>query len=192
LTFNTIAIAGINGKMLIWDLIKNEKIRSTLGFFQMTDPSFKILVGWGHDDINPLKIFDFDTEKELHLLNNKTRIKILTIAFSPNEKILAGGGNEGVIIWNFETGEEIQKIDKFMNIKFHEHLDQVFSIVFSSDGCSLWTTGRDGIIQIWDINTGKNVGSLQGKNLISEIYMSNNGQTLIGVSGRQKIDVWSQ
>jgi WD40 repeat protein len=188
---DTIAIAGINGKTVIWDLIKNEKIRSSLQLYWMIDPSFKVLVSWGNDNVNPIKIFDFTTEKEIFTLRNKAGIKVLTIAFSPNGKFLAGGGHEGIIIWELETGECIQTINKFKNIKFHEHLDQIFSIIFSLDNSTLLSTGKDGIIQIWDCNTGKNVGTIPGENLTGQIYMSNDSKTLIGFNSfTQKVDVW--
>jgi WD40 repeat protein len=186
---DTILFSQINGKMVAWNLIKNEKISSGVLDYCSISPDCKKFIGIEGDE-KSLEVLDLATGKLINVLKSKSGIRVQNLTFSQNGKFLAGGGYEGITIWNFETGECVQVIDKFKNIRFHEHLDQILSIVFNSDDNNLWTTGRDGTIQFWDMTTGKNIGTIQSENPISKIYMSNDCQTLIGVSGRQKIEVW--
>jgi tricorn protease-like protein len=179
-----------------WELKKSKKIRSSVHGYWLISPNCKILVGRDEDDYQSFKIWDLTTEQKLKVLHSKSTIQVSEIAFSRNGRLLAGGGTEGIMIWDVETGEVIQIIDKFKNIRFHEHLDNICSVVFSPDGNFLLSAGSDGLIQIWSINTGKNIHTLQGRVRIHHIYMSNDDQTLIGlgihpVDFSQEIEVWA-
>jgi len=80
---------------------------------------------------------------------------IMSAAFSPDGTLLATIGtvwigektpweHQGEIcLWDVAT--------KKLLIKFHAHYGSVTSAVFSPDGKSLATTGRDGKINLWDV-----------------------------------------
>ncbi|MCG9129822.1 trypsin-like peptidase domain-containing protein [Candidatus Poribacteria bacterium] len=85
------------------------------------------------------------------------------IAFNPNGSILAIGGNKGIIILDIQKilyhpnyKSHVYLIDKFdetgrYKVTLKGHTSSVSSVVFSSDGRTLASGGKDGTILFWDI-----------------------------------------
>ncbi len=70
---------------------------------------------------------------------------ITTITYSADGKLLATGGEDGMIwIWDAETGEEVRRL--------WGHTGVVRSIVFSNDGKKLVSASDDGSIRIWYVD----------------------------------------
>ena len=183
------------GQMIVWDLKEAKKIRSCSPIsstYWLISPDCKTLVGREYE--KSIKVWNLITGEEIRKIQVRSAIRSLKITFDRNWKLLAGGrGNDCIIIWDFETGSEIKVIDNSNNPSFQEHLNHIYDLIFSLDGNNLFSTGNDGIIQVWDVNTGKNVGTIPGGDSTNQLYMSNDGQTLIGFSAfTQKIDVWKQ
>jgi WD40 repeat protein len=187
---DSILVSQINNRMIIWDLTKLEKIRTCnqiLDEHWIVSSDNKKLVGRQSETC--LRTSDLITGNQLNILRTK---RLQKIVFSHNGKLLAGSGDGGFMICDFETNATIQVVSKYNNTKFQEHLGSVCDIIFSIDDNYLLTTGMDGLIQAWNISTGENIGTIKGDNLISEICMSSDGKTLIGMSNSQEIDVWKQ
>ena len=67
---------------------------------------------------------------------------VLSVAFSPNGKIVADGYRNGIInLWDAITGELLETLNG--------HSSDVFSVVFSQDGRSLASGSNDKTINIW-------------------------------------------
>ncbi|WP_448268206.1 WD40 repeat domain-containing protein [Nostoc sp. DSM 114159] len=141
-----------------------------------------------------IKVWDLRTGQVTRTLESKgIETTIHGLVLSPNEQLLAGSKIDAILIWDFQTGQQIQKIDKFKNVRLHKHLDTVYSLIFSPDGKVLLSTGTDGLIQAWDVSTGKHIGTIQGQNFIFTIFMSNDAQTLVGIGGsgnHKTAEVW--
>src|ERR1700722_5391953 len=83
----------------------------------------------------------------------RTADAILSLAYSPNGKILASGGrNDAVLLWDAESGALLRKLDE----------QWVWALAFSPDGKYLATGGANKIVRVWDAVTGKEVSQLQG------------------------------
>jgi WD40 repeat protein len=68
---------------------------------------------------------------------------VLSAALSPDEKVIASGGEDNtVILWNIDTGEEIRRL--------RGHEKQVRHVIFSPDGLRLASASDDGTVKIWD------------------------------------------
>jgi WD40 repeat protein len=78
-----------------------------------------------------------------------------SLAFSPDGKVLASGGTDGLVkVWSVKPPKEKFVIDG--------HVGAVDSVQFAPDGKTLLTTGSgDGRFQIWDAATGKSKGKYE-------------------------------
>jgi WD40 repeat protein len=80
------------------------------------------------------------------LLQGNTPDNIRSIALSSDEKILATLNDGGILFWNFESGEIIQRLTK-SDTRYSER------IAFNSDG-KLLAVGNIGSVELWDVATG--------------------------------------
>jgi WD40 repeat protein len=81
---------------------------------------------------------------------------VLAVAYSPDGRMLAGGGFEKAIrVWDARTGKTLFSL---------EGPKQTIrrSVAFSPDGKLLASSGDDGLILFWDLQTGKLERSLRG------------------------------
>lgn len=173
---------GVQGQMMIWDLPAGKKIRARIGTITVKwvmSPDSKIVVGEDYFD-SSIKVWDLITGETLHPLDNRYAIKVCHLTFSRDGKLLAGGGFDGIKIWDCTTGQQVQRVEKVNNIQYHQHLDNVYNLIFSPDGKTLLSSGSDGLIQVWDVSSGKNIGTIKGQNSINQIAMSYDGQILVG------------
>ena len=94
-------------------------------------------------DISTVRIWDVATEGLRHILEGDRNLA-LTLAFSPDGKILAGGF-ETIRLWNAETGDELSKLDG--------HTALVYTITFSPDAKILASGDTSGKIILWDLDS---------------------------------------
>jgi len=83
--------------------------------------------------------------------------KIQTFAFSPDGKTLASGSSWGdttIRLWNVNTGENIAT--------FHGIEDPVKSVTFSSNGQLIASAKLNGIVELWDVASGKRIDTKHG------------------------------
>jgi hypothetical protein len=66
----------------------------------------------------------------------------LSVSFSPDGKLLAGGGLDHCVrIWKVATGQEISTLVG--------HDSTIFDVAFSPDGQSIAASGEDGSVKLW-------------------------------------------
>lgn len=118
----------------------------------------------------------------------KKGLPVNSLAFSPNGKILASGGDDCKIkLWDPYTGQEVKTLD--------ENSDYIIHIItFSPDGKLLASGDDEGYIKIWDIETGKNENEDERKHekAITSLSFSPDGKTLVSGSKDKTIRIWQK
>jgi WD40 repeat protein len=109
---------------------------------------------------------------------------ILSVAFSPDSKLLATGDADGEIrIWRVEDGRKL--------LSCQGHTDWVWSVAFSPDGQQLASGSSDHTIKLWDLSSGQCYRTLKGHpRQVWTVAFSPNGQHLASGSEDNSIKLW--
>ncbi|MFN7931514.1 MAG: WD40 repeat domain-containing protein [Blastocatellia bacterium] len=82
---------------------------------------------------------------------------IRSVAFDPQGRILASGGDDTTVkLWDVESGELLKTLDG--------HQDFVTSVAFDPQGNTLASGSDDCEIKLWDVQTGQLIHTLTGHN----------------------------
>jgi len=120
------------------------------------------------------------------LLNADQGPSYFALAFSPDGRILAAGRATGQIeLWDWENSKQI------LTLSTQGHADEqatstllgVFALAFSPDGRQLAATLGAGVVQLWDVSSGKLVDELVGQRVPGGLSFSPDGRRLaVGAS----------
>jgi WD40 repeat protein len=110
---------------------------------------------------------------------------VLSVAFSPDGKLLALGDTNGEI-------HLYQVSDWKQLLSCKGHTNWVVSLAFSPDGRTIASGSGDFTVKLWDISTGECLQTLQEHDdEVWSVAFSPDGDTLVSGSDDQTIKLWS-
>ena len=125
--------------------------------------------------------------RERNLLTANTEA-VNSLALSPNGKILASAGDDGMIrLWDTSGNPIGQPIDPLPNgLK-----TRLYSVAFSPDGKTIVSGDEEGTIRLWNIS-GKLIKGFKGhQGSVSSIRFSPDGLTIVSGSDDGTIGLWN-
>jgi WD40 repeat protein len=146
--------------------------------------------GWqGKPRAGEAKVWDAATGKEILTFRGQPQ-GVLTLAFSPDGRRLASGGEEKTVkVWDATTGDELWTSP--------EHPAEVFAVAFSPDGGSLASASADhsalvhSEVMLWDMRTDKPRRTLRGHiGYIKSLAFSPDGQRLASAGMDGTVKLW--
>ena len=134
-------IISVDGEIHFWDLTTEETIKKIPGrcIVHLTDCQTFIcyyngeIQSWKIDGDKPINSFEIDK-------------MAYEIAYSPNGETFAYSIFEGdqICFCDTHTGKIIASYD-------HEHIDELWFLGYSADGCTLASAGWDSTVKLWDV-----------------------------------------
>ncbi len=115
--------------------------------------------------------------------------RVVTLAFSPNGKLLATGGGapseDGELkIFEIPTGKLVVSIQ-------NAHSDEVFGVCFSPDGTKLASCAADKFVKVFEIPSGKFLKSFEGHtHHVLDVGWKSDGKLLASAGADNVIKIW--
>jgi hypothetical protein len=135
-------------------------------------------------------LLDVTTGKELRRIGDARQGNSL-IAFSPDGKTIAsapGDDNRTITLWELATGKEAMR---FQQPPDPRSADAVLALAFSPDGRILVSSRRDGMVYLWEVASGKNLGQLRGHlGEVQALAFSADGRVLASGSADTSVLLW--
>jgi WD40 repeat protein len=142
-------------------------------------PDGKTLVSGSDDD----KMTFWDTTSRREFVTLKGYVPgAFSLAFSPDGKILASRGNNGVVLLDANSRQELATLG---------HNGGGYSLAFSRDGKILASGSEDGSVKLWDPATRQELFTLTGHaDKVSAVAFSADGKILASASEDKTVKLW--
>jgi WD40 repeat protein len=110
--------------------------------------------------------------------------RVLSIAFSPDGKVLASGNDDGTIcLWDVAAAK--------LRATLNSPSRRIDCLAFSPKGQVLASCGYDYDIQLWDLGKGKRLTSLKGHtSAVNCLAYSPDGETIASGGNRGEVKIW--
>lgn len=189
-----LATAGKEGLIKVWDAKTGEKVfnkKAHTGDVRSIafDSASSRLASGGNDKV--VKVFDINGDEIASLAGHPATVS--AIAFSPDGKRVASGGAGldsmsrpfvgAVHVWDLDKKREFTIL--------RDHQTPVRAVAYSRDGKYLATGGSDGLVLLYEAETGKKVHELKGHlGVIWTLAFSPDGAVLASSGSAGSVRLW--
>jgi WD40 repeat protein/predicted Ser/Thr protein kinase len=183
--------AGSDGVVRIWRLLTRELLvtlgtanRASYLTFSLDGKTLAVggkdfRKGDGSDNV---ELFGVSSRRVRTTLDLPPKVRVSSIAFSPDSKMLAtANSDETVRFWDATNGRLLHTL----------HTGSVHCAVFSPDG-RLLASGGDNVVKLWDIATRQELTALQGIGWlrVGALAFSPDGKLLASGSADRYVRMW--
>jgi len=181
------------------DAVRYSGTAGEIGSACSRDGALVAVTGYGRfagDRICEVEVSEAATRKLVHRFTARIGEYPISLAISPDNRLLAAGGEAGAVkVWDLTTGEERHTLP---------HPNKVLRVAYSPDGRQIATTSgatkpdpstlkndRPGEVKLWDAATGKELHALKGHadNVYGLAY-SPDGAVLATGSADNSVRLW--
>jgi WD40 repeat protein len=180
-------LAGIgkDRKAIVWDTRTGRTVQSLEAGKKVTavalDSGGKLLACAGED--RAIEVWEVDSGKKRPIRLNRPGL-VASLAFSPDGRWLAGGGEETATLWDLSTGTEV------LGCKSGT-VPGMASVVFTPDGKRLAAGVADGTIRLWETWSGLELLALPGHSgKINGLTFSPDGNRLVSAGEDGSVRLW--
>jgi WD40 repeat protein len=190
---NLLAAGSRDGTITVWDAESGEMLSQMLGTEDTGSVHSLAFRPGSQEDIlaasTGYDIFLWDIKKR-QFVGQQWRGHsdiINSIAFRPDGKILASGGDDkSIVLWDVLTGQRIGE-------PMRGHDGAVWSLAFSPDGKMLASASEDETILLWDVTTRQPIGQPLREHSFSvlSVAFSPDGNLLASGGADDTIILWN-
>jgi len=173
----SLATAGFDSQVKIWDLASGKKLATLSGhpgpvYCVAYRPDGKVLASSSHD--KTIRLWSLAENKTTQEIKTHTDI-VDQIAFSPDGKYLAScSADKSVRLSNATDGKEVKNLGT--------HGGAVYTVAFSPDSKYLASGGADNVIKVWDVAGMKELKTIKGPEMaIFGLAFSPDNKSVISV-----------
>jgi WD40 repeat protein len=187
--------AGDGQKLKLWDTATRRVVGEFKGYpgplgTVRFSPDGKTLAaadgGWWVDippmSMSVMKLWDVASGREL--VSMRERGRMLSEAFSPDGRMLATAGIDGLIkLWSTASGRKVGELKG--------HTDAVSSVAFSPDGNTLISGSNDSTVKLWDVARRREIATLQSHKMsVVSVAFSPDGRDIAAGDEDNTIRLW--
>ncbi len=135
-------------------------------------------------DTAKIRLWQINDKQQILTFNEHQNL-VYSVAFSPDDQILASASSDCKIkLWNIQTGKCIKTL--------LGHAATVRTIAFSPDNQIIASGSEDKTVKLWNIKTGECLTTLStNNNLVRSVIFSPDAKTLAFSSSNYTINLWN-
>jgi len=170
-----LASGGDETVVRLWNVPSGDCIKTFVGHTSAImsvafSPNGQLLASGSHD--RTVRIWDIASGECLRVLSCDTRI--WSICFSADGQTLASGSHETISLWDVRSGDCLTTIQG--------HTGEVYAMTFLGSSSTLVSSGQDGMIKLWNVQTNELVKTLRNKRPYEQLNITG----VTGLSEAQK------
>jgi WD40 repeat protein len=130
----------------------------------------------------PVRVLEAGSGRQLLELSGVTG-SVRALAFSPDGKTLAAGGDPDIHLWSIPSGKDLGRLTG--------HTGKLWALAFDATGMRLASGGSDKTVRLWDVGRRQSLLRLDAGERIRAVTFTASGHELVTAGMQQPIRIWS-